>query len=99
MELDENTSELPNTNTRMKIDNTPLRSCYQRTSDSPQYDYNNDDSNVAVARKRRSTLNMAISKGAGNGKYHRRIKRAEIVYAFDTLCDNIFNGATSSLAT
>lgn len=99
MELDENMSELSNVETRMKIDNTPLRSCYQRTSDSPQYDYSNDDSAVAVARKRRSSSTSAISNGEENRKYHKRIKRAEIIYSFDTLCDNIFNGAVSSLAT
>ncbi|XP_053400320.1 uncharacterized protein LOC123558658 [Mercenaria mercenaria] len=114
MELDTDKSELPEDfgslieNTRMKIDNTPLRSCYQRTSDSPQYDFDRKDSEVDVARKRRS---MPPSSRSVSGQLYylptdkevfryrsRRVKRDDVIINYDTLCDNIFSGATSTLA-
>lgn len=91
--------------TRIKINNKPLRTCYQRTSDSPQYA--DERRPLPPARKRRDLdtrtpytqrLHDFITADDMFQDQNNRKKR-EIIYNYDTFCDNVFNGAASSLAT
>lgn len=97
MEVD----ELPafqDESSRMKINNLPLRSCYQRISDSPQY---NLKGIVNTSRKRRSVYSPISHSGLGKGDVTTnpgRTKREVVIVNYDSICDNIFNGATSTLA-
>ena len=75
--------------TSMKFDNAPLRSCYQRLSDSPQF----ASSDNQPGRRKRS-----IASHHENTLRRKRQKRATITYGYDVLCENILEGSSSSLA-
>jgi hypothetical protein len=92
--------------TRMKIYNYPLNSCYQRTSDSPQFD--DDEPDSLTLRKRRDVsnnyraiqnniLDKSTEKNELNmGSHMTRTKRES---TYDPFCNNVFSGSSSSLAT
>lgn len=91
--------------TRVKIDNKPLRTCYQRTSDSPQYA---DAITISPSARKRRDLDTTtpytqhiqdLTTADDMFRVQNNRKRREIIYNYDTFCDNVFNGAASSLAT
>ncbi|XP_060596109.1 uncharacterized protein LOC132750181 [Ruditapes philippinarum] len=91
--------------TRMKIYNYPLNSCYQRTSDSPQFD--EDETELLLDRKRRDVSNNyraiqnnilernAEKNELKTGTHMIRTKRES---TYDPFCNNVFSGSSSSLA-
>jgi hypothetical protein len=90
--------------TQIQFDNSPLRSCSQRPSDSPQYD---PTSSGKKSRRRRSidddydlVENFLSQTTYGRPKrYIETRPKRSITYAFDTFCQNIFQSMSSSLST
>lgn len=87
-------------NTKLKIDNAPLRSCYQRPSDSPLYD-TTQGYTISSSRRRRSSVHDEIVDVASKVEYKKvleRSKRQTVTYNYDAFCDRVFESTSSSLA-
>ena len=94
--------------TRMKIYNHPLNSCYQRTSDSPQFDDDDDDNQIHTRRRRRDvSYHLPQSKFFEQNANKNELKQGQYTVGsrirrqitYDPFCDNVFNGASSTLAS
>jgi len=89
--------------TTLKVDNAPLRSCYQRPSDSPLI-FNDGTAGYTVSssRRRRSIEDEDTEDILSVVEYRKKLertKRQTVTYDYSALCDRIIDGSTSSLST
>lgn len=86
---------------KMKIDNAPLRSCYQRPSDCPLM--NTDGAlgyTISSTRRRRSLDDRDddIMSVVEFKEKHMRSKRQTFTYNYNAFCDRVLDGSSSTLA-
>ena len=84
--------------TSMKIDHSPMKSCYQVISDSPQM-----DTDTSRRRRRRRDVHDVFDDDFGEENMHAflhsRKKRQTTTYNYDAFCTNVLEGSSSTLAT
>lgn len=90
-------------NTKLKIDNTPLRSCYQRLSDAPLYNSGGAVGyTISSSRRRRSVMDEDDEDVLSVFEYREKLartKRQTSSYDYNAFCDRVFESSSSTLAT